>query len=410
MEHTTAMFPLLARNPMLRKRFHLVTAGAAVLALAACAQTPTTGDDRERTGAAPDGSQAAETRTLAAGAAPERDNGPTPPRRVGQTDQPVALNPDHPDRYVVVRGDTLWDIAGRFLRDPWYWPEIWQVNPQIANPHLIFPGDVISLVYIDGEPRLILERGRVERLSPRIREERLEDAIPTIPYDAIRAFLSRPTVLPADQIEGLPYVFTTRHGNLLSSAGQEVYVRGTNGSARDRYNVVTIGDPLTDPDDGTVVGYEGIHVGEGHISRAGDPATLYLEHTRRETRRGDRLLPDTEPDTMNFFPRAPEQPVEGRVIHVSDGVSMIGTWMVVVINRGARDGLEPGHVLQVYEAGRVERDTIGGTGLFGQNVQLPDELAANMMVFRTFDRISYGLVMEAYNEFRVHDIVRSPAD
>ena len=407
MEHTSIMSPLLARNPMLRKRLYLITAGAAALALAACAGTPTTGVDRD---SAATGSEQPQTRTLTGADASARDNGGSAPRRVGQTSQPVALNPDHPDRYVVERGDTLWGIAGRFLRDPWFWPEIWQVNPQIANPHLIFPGDVISLVYINGEPRLILERGRAERLSPRIREQRLDDAIPTIPYDAIRAFLSRPTVIPGDRIDRMPYVFTSRHGNLLASAGQEVYVRGTNGAAQDRYNVVNIGEPLVDPDDNAVVGYEGIHVGEGRISRSGDPATLFLEHTRREARRGDRLMPDTDIPTMNFFPRAPQQPVEGRVIHVTDGVSMIGTWMVVVINRGERDGLEPGHVLQVYEAGRVERDTIGGTGLFGQNVPLPDELAAQMMVFRTFVRISYGLVMEAYNEFRVHDIVRSPAD
>ncbi len=326
----------------------------------------------------------------------------------GQLGGTAALNPRHPERYVVQRGDTLWDIASRFLRDPWVWPEIWQVNPQIANPHLIYPGDVISLVYIDGEPRLILERGRVERRSPEVREQRLDDAITTIPFDAIRAFLSRPSVLTRDQAENLPYVLTFREGKLMAAAGDDVYVRGVDAATGEFFSVVNVGDPLVDPDDGAVVGYQGTYTGRGRLRRGGDPATLVLTDSERETLRGDRLLPEARMPSLNFLPRAPERAVDGRVIAVTEGLSLIGPWMVVVINRGERDGLEPGHVLQVHQAGAEVRDTIGGSRLFGEKVTLPEELAATIMVFRSFDRISYALVMQSVNEFRVLDTVRNP--
>lgn len=325
----------------------------------------------------------------------------------GQLGGTAALNPRHPERYVVQRGDTLWDIASRFLREPWVWPEIWQVNPQIANPHLIYPGDVISLVYIDGEPRLILERGRVERRSPQIREQRLDDAIPTIPFDAIRAFLSRPSVLTRDQAENLPYVLSFREGKLMAAAGDDVYVRGVDAATGEFFSVVNVGDPLVDPDDGEVVGYQGRYTGRGRLRRGGDPATLVLTDSNRETLRGDRLLPEERIPSLNFLPRTPERAVEGRVIAVTEGLSLIGPWMVVVVNRGARDGLEPGHVLQVHQAGAEVRDTIGGSRLFGEKVTLPEELAATIMVFRSFDRISYALVMQSVNEFRVLDTVRN---
>lgn len=321
----------------------------------------------------------------------------------------AALDPRHPERHVVQRGDTLWDIASRFLRDPWVWPEIWQVNPQIANPHLIFPGDVISLVYTDGQPRLMLERGMVERRSPQIRQQRLDDAIPTIPFEAVRAFLTRPSVLTREQAQNLPYVLTFREGKLMAAAGDDVYVRGIDAGTGEFFSVVHVGDPLIDPDDGAVVGYQGHYTGRGRLRRGGDPATLTLTDSKRETLRGDRLLPEEPMPSLNFLPRATERAIEGRVIAVREGLSLIGPWMVVVVNRGERDGIAPGHVLQVYQAGEVMRDTIGASGRFGEKVTLPEELAATIMVFRSFDRISYALVMQSVNEFRALDTVRSPA-
>ncbi len=319
--------------------------------------------------------------------------------------QEVALNPDHPDRYVVKRGDTLWDIAARFLRDPWLWPEIWYVNPQIENPHLIYPGDVISLAYIDGKPRLVLERGRrTVKLSPRVRELPLDEAIPTIPLDAIRPFLSRPRVLGEGEFEAAPYVVASADEHLIAASGMRVYARGVDQGRGARYAVLRRGEVYRDPDTGEVLGLEAIHVADAEVQRGGDPAVLVLRRSSRETLPGDRLFPVGEDRyTDNFLPRAPERQVQGRIISVFDGVSRIGQYQVVVLNRGARDGMEPGHVLAVYRAGETIRDPVRK-----EKVTLPDERAGIVMVFRTFDRVSYALVMSATRAIRVLDRVRNP--
>ena len=324
----------------------------------------------------------------------------------------IPLNPSHPDTYVVQRGDTLWDISRMFLRDPWYWPEIWYVNPQVRNPHLIFPGDVLSLVYVDGKPQIRSSRGEtvaggVERLSPRIREESLADAITTIPYAAIAPFLSRGMVLERNEINDLPYVMAVRDLRLLGSAGNDVYVRGDVADVDTVYSVVNVGERLVDPDDGAVLGYEGVYVGDGRISRLGDPATLALVSSQRETRKGDRLVTRNDPPPLQFKPRAPDRPVEGQIMHVVDGLSQIGQYQVVVINRGSRDGLEQGHVLSVWQAGPRVADRFD-PGLLGRKVTLPDELAGTLMVFRTYDRLSYALVMEAEGPMNNFDRVRNP--
>ncbi len=343
-------------------------------------------------------------------AATQQASNPAVTRAVGQvTPPPVLVNPRHPDRYVVVPGDTLWDIASMFLQDPWFWPEIWQINPQVANPHLIYPGDVLSLAYINGQPVIQIERGTagVTRLSPRVRAEPLEDAIPTIPFETLRAFVSRPTIIESSQIETLPYVFAQDEG-LIGSVGEDVYVRGTTAPAGTVFSLVHLGDPLVDPDDDEVIGYQGIYVGEGRVSQSGDPSTLLLTESAREALVGDYLLTEDTQTSANYFPRAPEQQVDGSIISVVDGVSLIGQYHVVVINRGARHGLEPGHVLRAFRAGPIVTDKVGGSRLFGEKVRLPDKPAGTMMVFRIFDRMSYALVMEATSEIRVLDKVRNP--
>ena len=323
----------------------------------------------------------------------------------------IPLNPQHPERYVVQRGDTLWDISARFLRDPWFWPEIWTVNPQVANPHLIFPGDVLTLVYVDGKPQLRLERGPAvsgdtERLSPRIREQDLADAIPALPWEVIGAFLNRGTVLERDQVRQLPYVVALEEGRLVGAAGLKAYVRGElNG--QEQHAVVHVGGPLVDPESREVLGYEGIYIGEGRIERQGDPATLMMRTSRREVLEGDRLLPPLPPLPLVFYPRAPEAAIEGSVMHVVDGVTRIGQYQVITINRGSQHGLEPGHVLSVWQAGETIRDRVG-TRLIAQKVRLPDELAGTVMIFQTYDRLSYALVMEANVPLRLRDRVRNP--
>lgn len=350
---------------------------------------------------------------------------------VGQPAPPPVLNPRHPETYVVQRGDTLWDIAAKFLRDPWNWPEIWQINPQIENPHLIFPGDTLTLVYNDnGRPAVtVTERGPVagpvtsgggvERLSPRVRELPLENAIPAIPYAQVQAFLSRSVVLEKKQLAHLPYIVANRSG-LVSSAGKDFYARHASAAKGSVYNVVHLGNKLVDPDDSSVLGYEGIYVGQGRVSRAGDPATLRLLDSTREALMGDYLLPEEDAARVNFIPHAPAKDVVGQIIAVMDGVMLAGQYEVVVLNRGAKHGLDPGTALRVYQTGRVVRDEGGGKGggqggkngreqgTFGKKVRLPDEPVGTMMVFRTFDRMSYALVMEATGDISVLDTVRNP--
>jgi len=332
-----------------------------------------------------------------------------------------ALAPNAPDSYVVKRGDTLWGIAKVFLRDPWFWPEIWQVNKQIQNPHLIYPGDSLRLVYIDGKPRVTLQRGTMERgdsarVLPRVRSEPLEAAITTIPYATVAAFMSKPSVLANEQIKGAPYVFATRDSHVVISNGDILYARGFQSPAEmgTRYNVIRVGDPLRDPDDNRIVGYDGIFTGAGHITRGGDPATLIMTESSRETEPGDKLFAGGVDVPLDFIPSSPKMKINGRIMAVSDGVTVIGQYQVVVINRGARDGLAPGNVLAVFGLGGYVRDTVskgylGGMSRLGtKNVRLPDERTGTFMVFKTFDQISYGLIMEAKNIIRVEDLVENP--
>lgn len=325
--------------------------------------------------------------------------------------EPAPIAEDAPGRYVVQRGDTLWDISQTFLRDPWYWPEIWQVNPQVENPHLIFPGDTLSLIYIDGQPRILLERGagRDARLSPGVRVIPLEEAITTIPYEAIAAFLTRAAVLEREELDSLPYVLKSRGDHLISSAGVDLYARGDIDVVGSRYSVVHINGPLRDPDDNAIVGYDALYVGDGTVRRSGDPATLFVNESQREILTGDRLLSQDVVIPLNFFPKPPSQLVDGQIISVIDGVSRIGQYQVVVLNRGESHGLESGDVLTVLQKGAEIYDRIGNPGVFGAElVKLPDEEAGTVMIFKTYDRISYGLIMDAQTDIRVLDLVRSP--
>ena len=319
--------------------------------------------------------------------------------------EPVPLAEGHPNEYVVQVGDTLWDIAATFLKDPWFWPEIWYVNPDIVNPHLIYPGDVLGLVYIDGQPRITNVRASTYRLSPQARVTPLTEAVASIPYEAVAAFLSSGVIIEKDEADDLPYIVAARGDHMIASAGNQVYVRDLDQSGQGaRYNVVHIGDPLRDPDDNRMIGYQGMLIGEGDLRRGGDPATVALTDTNREVVVGDRLIPSAVDVPLNFFPSAPSSQVDGRIISVVDGVTQIGQYQVVVMNRGTNNGLSVGDVLTVFQAGEVVKDRIGGG-----KVKLPDEEAGTVMVFKTYDRISYGLVMEATQAIHVLDAVRNPS-
>jgi hypothetical protein len=285
-----------------------------------------------------------------------------------------------------------------------------------VNPHLIYPGDVLSLVSIEGRQRIVNQQISAYRLSPQIRVTPLDEAVTSIPYEQIAAFLSKGIVLEREQANRLPHILAVRGEHMVAAAGNEIYVRGgepaPNGT---RYSIVHVGEKLIDPDDGKLIGYQGIYVGEGALIRGGDPATVALTTTNREALEGDRLIPETVDIPLNFFPKAPDIAVDGRIISVVDGVSLIGQYQVVVMNRGARNGLAPGDVLTVFQDGAVVRDRysksafVSKNSLFaGEKVKLPDEEAGTIMVFKVYDRIGYGLVMEATDAIRVLDAVRNP--
>lgn len=323
-----------------------------------------------------------------------------------QDTREIPLAPDAPTRYVVQRGDTLWDISKKFLRDPWYWPEIWYVNPQVENPHLIYPGDELQLVWVDGQPRIVLARGGDIRMSPRVRSEPLSEAITSIPYDKVAAFMSRPTVLSKEDVDGAPYVMRSKGEHLIAAQGNTLYVRGFDGSVGENHLVYHVDRPLKDPDDGKVIGYQGIYTGKGRITRIGDPASMLMTDSARETLEGDRLFEEPGAPRLDFLPRAPKSRVQGEIISVVDGVNVIGQFQVIVINRGKRDGLEPGNVLEIWQKGKKVSDDVKG-GL-GSSVRLPDERAGTFMVFQTHQRISFGLVMDAVSDMRVGDVVKNP--
>ena len=384
----------------------------------------------------------------------------------------VQIRSDNPGSYTVVKGDTLWDIAGRFLTRPWQWTEIWESNPQIENPHLIYPGDVIALKYVDGKPTLSVvdadsagsgntvqvapAADRTVKLSPAIRETMHSDAIHPIPLDAIQQFLSRPQVVSKEQLGTAAYIVGSQDEHLTFGSGHRVYVRGTGEVNTRKFGIYRQGAAYVDPASQEILGYEAEHIGDAIIERLGDPATFLIVNASKEVLKGDRLIAQNEDVIPEFVPRPPNGEVDGKIISVMNGVNQIAQHQVVVLNRGDADGLQPGHVLAIFQDGEIIRDVIGsevayrnqrqaqlrdetenpsavgrmmasignelravdyalrdfvGTPVAGGSsvsVQLPSERAGELMVFRTFPRVSYALVMNTQRNVNIYDNVRNP--
>ncbi|MEP4486230.1 MAG: LysM domain-containing protein [Halioglobus sp.] len=321
--------------------------------------------------------------------------------------QAVELNEDVPETYIVKKGDTLWGISGMYLQEPWLWPELWDVNPQIDNPHLIYPGDELYLVWIDGQPRLRLRRGRDVKLQPNMRVSPLDLAIPIIPLDEIGAFLLSHRILDADALNNSAYVVAGDQGHLLSAPGDRIYGRGPFPDGERAYGIYRPGDTYYDPITNELLGYQAQDIGNARLLSSNTDEVTELEVTRvtEEVRITDRLLPMEERILdASFVPRAPESTIEdGFMIAVDGGVTQIGTTSIVVLNRGKRDGLEIGHVLAVYQAGALVHDTVRG-----DNVALPDTRAGLLMVFESFEKASYGIILKSNRVLRVGDKVKNP--
>jgi len=328
----------------------------------------------------------------------------------------IVLKSQHPTNYVIKDGDTLWDIASRFLRDPWRWPDIWSVNPQIKNPHLIYPGDEVVLTFKDGKPQLVLKRAnttqdnlRTVKLSPTIRKRQLSKAVPTIPIDAIQQFLSRPSILSEEALENLPYILKIRDDRIISGAGDVVYARGIIPGSTTQYSIVRAGTEYVDVVDGDelVIGQEAMYIGEAKINKIGDPSTLTIIQSKREALVGDRLVPSVPQNLeYNFVPHAPNTLVNGKIISVVEGVSRIGQYQIVVVNKGSENGMEKGHVMSIFRTGETIDDDFNQTG--EDEVTLPSEHSGYLLLFRVFNKVSYALVMKASREIRILDRVTNP--
>lgn len=333
---------------------------------------------------------------------------------------PVQLSPNAPERYTVVRGDTLWGIAGRFLSAPWQWPQVWQLNrEQIANPHLIYPGDVVILDRSGAVPRLRLARDAgagagagtngsgglpLVRLEPGVRAQPLAaQALPTLPAAAIEPFLNRPWVLDPTELAQHARIVGTQDGRIYLSRGDLAYARGLPADAPEQWHVYRPARALLDPSTRQPLAYETLFVGTARLMRAGDPATLRIESNQEEIGEGDRLVPATPTVLPSLAPRSPERSLEGRILSVYRGVESVGRHSVVAISLGASAGLEVGHVLRVLSAPRQITDRTTR-----EPVLLPQEPIGELVVFRVFDRIAYGLVTGASQAISVGAAVASP--
>ena len=376
---------------------------------------------------------------LVAGPAWSQDK-PAEPAAPESTKEAIQLQENAPDRYVVVRGDTLWSISGKFLKDPWRWPEVWHMNQeQIHSPHRIFPGNIIILDTSHGDTQLKLATPiQTEKLDPKIRIEKTGVEIPSIPPGAIEPFLSQPLVVDKDYLEGAPRIVATQEDRVNLGSGNTAYVTGIGGSRQALWHIFRPGRTLLDPETGEILGYEAVYLGTARIQREGNPATIEIISTTQEIGRGDRLVPAATALPLNYVPHAPDNFVRGRVINTYGDYSEAGTNSIISINRGARDGMEIGHVLAVYRFGKYFDDvaptksnqpapkpspgeesynyssgrgpapTTRDSGGKKTRLKLPDERYGLVFVFRVFNKVSYALVMNVTRPVLARDVVQSP--
>ena len=328
---------------------------------------------------------------------------------IAQDSKPIELAPDAPDRHIVVPGDTLWGIAAQFLKDPYRWPEIWRLNPEdIKNPHRIYPGQVVILDNNGDKPMLKL--GRIVKAEPRIYIKDQKDAIPAIPQHVIEPFLTKPLVLEAGALDDAPRIVAIQGNRISAGLGDIVYATNLKSKAA-QWQIFRAGKPMTDPDQtdpdkpAVVLGTEAMYLGTARLKNEGEPATLEITSSQQELGRNDYLMPMERADIISYMPHAPAKQVSGRLIALYGGVGEGGRLSIVSLSRGKQDGLEIGHVLALYHKGNEVANVVGEKK---EAYTLPDERYGLLFVFRVFDRVSYGLVMNASRPVLEGDIVRTP--
>jgi hypothetical protein len=351
-------------------------------------------------------------------------------------DNPLLLFNDAPTMYTVVKGDTLWDVSGKFLKEPWRWPEIWNLNrDQIKSPHLIYPGDIIKLSFdATGKPSLMIvpaELGLTSKLSPRIRAEAIDQAIPSIPARVIGPFLTAPLVADEGAMKSAPRIIASEDSRVVVGAGNLIYAVGLRPEQGTKWQIYRPGKSLIDPATKEVLGYEAQFLGDAKVNRFGEgistPTTLEIIKSNQEINRGDRLMATGNATLPQYSPRAPEKQVKGNVISVVGGVSETAQYSVVVVNLGKRELMEVGHVLSVQMGGQVVSTNVSEEGAHGWSlrsllpatwrsrtdgvppeVTLPTERNGLLILFRVFDRVSYALVMSSKRPLKIGDAVQTP--
>jgi len=348
---------------------------------------------------------------------------PQPPAPApAETAETVVYEPEHPQTYIVQEGDTLWDISSMFLRDPWFWPEIWFKNPQVENPHLIYPGDTLAIVYVGGERRIqLLSRGeqgsvlaqtegglKIVKVNPRVRTQSIDATIPSIPIESIRHLLERPMIIDEDTLNDSAYVLSSLDNHLVNAINDKLYVRKldtTKGIGR--YHIYRPNRPLYDPITNELLGYEALYVGESRLLLRGDPASVRVTNSEREILRDDRVIPmDNSSFERDFFPKPPSSDVSGEIVALVNSISKSGAFQTIAINLGNRDGVESGNILRIRRNGDVVPDKNEEDPQF--TVKLPDEQIGMAMVIRSFEKMSYALIMEADMPISIQDYVESP--
>ncbi|TAA41108.1 LysM domain-containing protein [Corallincola spongiicola] len=342
----------------------------------------------------------------------------------------IELNPDYPETYIVQKGDTLWDISSMFLKTPWLWPKLWQANPQIDNPHLIYPGDELQLVWINEQPKLVKSKPsstRIVKLGPKVRTSEPKAPIPTIPLKEIRPFLIYEQVLSEEEIASLPYVLGTNDGTTRSSYPQTMYAKGVDAPQGQLFGIYRPGEALMHPETEELLGYEAKLVAIAKSMPAGNFTKLEIVESKYEVRNGDKLIPVLEREVLPAFfePHEPNRLVKGHIIHTANYSKYVGKFDVVAMSIGANHNIEAGHVLAIMQPGAVMYDepperpqyeddanALEKMAIeFGDEeviVQLPDERVGELLVFRVYEKVSYGLIMRTDKPVKQLDIVTNP--
>lgn len=360
---------------------------------------------------------------LAAGNFPITPQQRSTAQQVAEAGVPLSeLAPNAPDSHTVVRGDTLWGISGMFLKSPWRWPELWGMNlEQIRNPHLIYPGQVLFLEKTGGRARLRVGQpdsvSGITKLSPRVRSSPLDgEGIPSIPFNLIEPFLNEAVIFESNELAAAPRIVATQEGRVLLTRGDTAYVRGElNGKSS--FRIFREPKVLKDPTTGEILGYEAVYVGTTEAVRPGEsrtgtdgkpeiiPATFSVTGIRQEANIGDRLAPVPPREFSNYAPHAPASPIAGQIVSLYGDALTAGQNQIVALNRGARDGVERGHVLALWRDGvRV----IDRTDPSRPTIKLPDERHGMLFVFRVFDRMSYALILTVNEPVKPGDRFTQP--